>query len=83
MRNQDPFGAMTNNEVESAVITAANGTEGFSGRTLRKLPFLAHANYIQQSEPCSGLEFAEALNNAVSDERRARESLVAGNSDGV
>jgi len=60
-------------DVESLLVAAADAAEGLSGRTLRKLPFLAHATYIAGSgDPCSCAEFAVALRQAVADEHRAR-----------
>jgi pachytene checkpoint protein 2 len=65
----------SSNDVDSSLFKAAQLAEGLSGRTLRKLPFLAHATYVQQSEPCTALEFCRALQCAVEDEKAARTSL--------
>jgi SpoVK/Ycf46/Vps4 family AAA+-type ATPase len=67
-------------EIEATLLATAQAAEGLSGRTLRKLPFLAHATYIQQSEPCTTLEFTRALQCAVADELAARSILA---SDGM
>lgn len=64
-------------EAESHLLAASVGSEGLSGRTLRKLPFAAHATYIQHGDWCTAVEFALALRNAVSDEIRARDVLAA------
>jgi hypothetical protein len=65
------------NEVEIALMSCAVEANGFSGRSLRKLPFLAFANYLQQTSSCaSGLEFTHALKLTIEDERRARSEVA-------
>jgi len=63
-------------EVEALLAAAAAAAEGLSGRTLRKLPFLAHATYIAgSSDPCTCTEFSAALRQTVDDEHGARRAL--------
>jgi hypothetical protein len=57
-------------------MSCAVEANGFSGRSLRKLPFLAFANYLQQSGCASGLEFTHALKLTIEDERRARSEVA-------
>jgi len=66
------------NDVEAALLAAAAQAKGLSGRTLRKLPFLAHATYLQSPEPCSAANFAAALHFAIADEHSSRASLATG-----
>ncbi|KAI5848703.1 P-loop containing nucleoside triphosphate hydrolase protein [Morchella snyderi] len=47
----------------------------FSGRTLRRLPVLMHAAYIQK-ESCTLMEALKALELAVEDEKRVRKELA-------
>jgi len=57
-------------------------TEGLSGRTARKLPFLAHALYI--NTPTSSLpEFLAALNLAVRKQLEERADLCHQTASGV
>ena len=56
------------------LLLAALESEGLSGRTLRKLPFLAYANLIYAAK-CSPLQFAAALNQAVIREKQERSLL--------
>lgn len=50
---------------------AAAAAEGFSGRTLRKLPLQAHAMYVRAPR-CTGQQFANAVLKAVLAEKSAR-----------
>jgi hypothetical protein len=52
--------------------------EGFSGRSLRKLPFLAHATADSLPFPCSCFEFLAAMKAAAEKERADRSELTAG-----
>ena len=63
-------------EVERILVSTAAAAEGLSGRTLRKLPFLAHATYVQDAY-CSPQMFAAALQNSVTDELAARAALAS------
>lgn len=60
------------------VWRAAAAAEGFSGRTLRKLPLQAHAMHVHSSPgvPCPGPRFGQALLRAVQSERAARADLT-------
>ena len=59
------------------LLTAALESEGFSGRALRKLPFLAYAgSYLPHAEQCSALQFAAALKRAVMRESQERSLLT-------
>jgi hypothetical protein len=57
---------------------AAAAAEGFSGRALRKLPFLAHASGPGLPAPCGCAEFLSALSAAAEAERADRSSLASG-----
>eukprot|EP00053_Salpingoeca_punica_P008296 m.74823 g.74823 ORF g.74823 m.74823 type:complete len:439 (+) comp14538_c0_seq1:165-1481(+) len=60
----------------------AKKCEGFSGRTLRKLPFLAHALFIQTCD-CLGFEdYLQALSQAVDAEIQQRSNLLQSSSAG-
>lgn len=50
--------------------------DGFSGRSLRKLPFLAHATSEGLPFPCSCLEFLEAMRAAAEGEKAERCELA-------
>ena len=63
--------------ISRALLKAAVATEGFSGRALRKLPFLAHAtshHVASNKEHCS-LHFIAALERAACMEGQDRASL--------
>ncbi|CAM9782428.1 unnamed protein product [Chrysoparadoxa australica] len=57
-----------------ALARIASKSEGLSGRALRKLPFQAHAFFVQQP-CCTLLEFLAALDQAVMKEQSCREDL--------
>ena len=63
--------------VSRALLQAAAAMEGFSGRALRKLPFLAHATSVRTSSTCSTLQFIAALESAACMEGQDRASLAA------
>lgn len=50
--------------------------DGFSGRSLRKLPFLAHATSDCLPFPCHCLEFLEAMRAAAEGEKSERGELA-------
>jgi hypothetical protein len=52
--------------------------EGFSGRSLRKLPFLAHATADSLPCPCSCFHFLAAMKAAAEKERADRSELTSG-----
>lgn len=56
----------------------ARGADGFSGRTLRKLPFLAHAAQDFPGGCCTSLQYVHALLAAVQRERADRAALADG-----
>lgn len=56
------------------VVTAC---EGSSGRSLRKLPFLAHATSEGLPFPCSCYDFLTAMKAAAERERAAKSELAA------
>ncbi|CAM9752919.1 unnamed protein product [Ascophyllum nodosum] len=58
------------------LVRIAELAEGLSGRALRKLPFQAHAFYVQR-ESCTLPEFLSAMAQAVEKELRDREDLAA------
>lgn len=60
-----------------ALVQAAAACEGFSGRSLRKLPFLAHAMSESLPTPCSCLQFIAALRAAASRESEDRTELTS------
>jgi hypothetical protein len=61
-----------------ALRRAAAEAEGFSGRALRKLPFLAHASGAGLPVPCGCAQFLAALQGAAARERADRSELTAG-----
>lgn len=62
--------------VATAVVLceAARAADGFSGRSLRKLPLQAHAKFVR-APACSPVAFAQAIRLAVAAERAARDTL--------
>jgi pachytene checkpoint protein 2 len=62
--------------LEALLFDVAVKAAELSGRTLRKLPFLAHASYVQQAQ-CSPLEYVRAMDAAVQDELADRADLGA------
>lgn len=61
--------------VSGALLQAAAATEGFSGRALRKLPFLAHATSASLGSKCTSLQFIGALQKAALREGQDRADL--------
>lgn len=59
------------NAASSRLWRCAGECTNFSGRTLRRLPVLMHAAYIQR-ERCSLAEALGALERVVEDEKKAR-----------
>lgn len=53
-------------------------TSGFSGRLLRKLPFLAYAAFVWEHKtgPLSSTRFLDALLSAAKRERKSCETMV-------
>lgn len=63
--------------LSKALVEAAAACEGFSGRSLRKLPFLAHAMSESLPTPCSCLQFIQAMRQAACKESEDRTELTA------
>ncbi len=61
----------------SLLHDVAEKCEGFSGRMLRKLPFLAHAASDFRHGLCSTIEFCAALERAAKQESADRHSLTS------
>ena len=57
------------------LLEVCRAAEGLSGRTLRKLPFLAHAHGDLPGGRCSALQFVGALMGVVQRERQDRAAL--------
>lgn len=62
--------------VGAALLQVAQAADGLSGRTLRKLPFLAHAGAGFAGDRRSVQQFLEAMVVALEEERNDRNSLV-------
>jgi len=60
------------------LLEVARAADRFSGRTLRKLPFLAHASNDFPGGRCSCLQYVSALLAAVQAERADRATLSSG-----
>lgn len=78
-QGQDPEAAA---QAEAQALSRALGQvaaacDGFSGRSLRKLPFLAHATADNLSHPCSCHEYLAAMKAAAERERADRSELSA------
>ncbi|GFH07367.1 AAA domain-containing protein [Haematococcus lacustris] len=58
-----------------ALLEAADGCEGLSGRCLRKLPFLAHALHEGLPMPCALITYIGALRTAAARELGDRDEL--------
>jgi hypothetical protein len=65
-------------ELGRLLWAAAAEADGFSGRTLRKLPFLAHAAGHGLPAPCGAAAFLAALRAAAARERADRSELTTG-----
>jgi hypothetical protein len=67
-----------NLDASAALAGAAEAANGFSGRMLRKLPFLAHAkaSALHRGTPPSCLEFARLIRNAADNEARDRQLMI-------
>jgi len=59
-----------------ALLECAYACDGFSGRALRKLPFLAHAACDALPVPCPPADYLPALAAAIERERLDRASLA-------
>lgn len=65
-----------NDLVSQQLLKAAVDTDGFSGRTLRKLPFLAHVAGNWSKGRCTVTEFLQALSVAIERETDDRKALM-------
>lgn len=63
-------------EAAQLLFMAAGEAEDLSGRALRKLPFQAHAFYVQ-SRDTTPEAFMQALRSALASERESRQQLQA------
>jgi len=61
-------------DIDQLLLQTAELAEGLSGRALRKLPFQAHAFFIQKDTALPE-EYAAAFLSAVKKEQRARENM--------
>ncbi|XP_043921074.1 pachytene checkpoint protein 2 homolog [Protopterus annectens] len=77
LRELEMIGYLENNvsRLSLALNKVAEKSEGLSGRVLRKLPFLAHALYIQSSSVTIE-KFLEALSLVVDKQFEEREKLA-------
>lgn len=66
----------TSSQPSIALLEAANACNGLSGRALRKLPFLAHANADHLPLGCSCTKFLAALCDAAASEQQDRANMA-------
>merc|ERR1712142_44915 len=59
-------------DLRAALERVSEDSQGFSGRTLRKLPFIAFALYIRSSVKPNLAQFIDALSNAVQRQKDER-----------
>eukprot|EP00172_Hildenbrandia_rubra_P000129 Plantae.Rhodophyta-Hildenbrandia_rubra.ctg10581.p1 GENE.Plantae.Rhodophyta-Hildenbrandia_rubra.ctg10581~~Plantae.Rhodophyta-Hildenbrandia_rubra.ctg10581.p1 ORF type:complete len:314 (-),score=26.02 Plantae.Rhodophyta-Hildenbrandia_rubra.ctg10581:1135-2076(-) len=70
------------NTYEYLLWTTSEITDGFSGRSLRKLPFLAHAHFLSiRGKPASLRTYLQALLSAARKEKKSNEQLAKANSN--
>ena len=63
--------------LRSALDPVAQASEGFSGRTLRKVPFIALALFIRATSKPNLEQFIQALNRAVLRQTEERRQIAA------
>ncbi|TMW65318.1 hypothetical protein Poli38472_007960 [Pythium oligandrum] len=63
--------------VSSALLRVAESAEGFSGRSLRKLPFQAHAFFVQ-ARTTTVIDFIQSLSRTVRHEIEQKQQLTSG-----
>lgn len=63
--------AMENNNFQEKLQKICEKSTGLSGRTLRKIPFIAHALFLHRT-PVSLEEFLEAMDKAIDREKKER-----------
>lgn len=61
----------------SFLLNCAKISEGLSGRSLRKLPFQSHAQFVSSDEPVSVAEFLVALQGGIQKEQDGRKTMKA------
>lgn len=71
-----PTTANALSELDARLIACAEAARELSGRSLRKLPFLAFATHLHQSGVATALEFVEALQRTIEDEHLARSAVM-------
>lgn len=57
------------------LLSCAELAEGLSGRSLRRLPFQSHAQFLRCTEPVSMKEFIGALQSGIKTEHESRQKL--------
>ncbi|KAG3008220.1 Pachytene checkpoint protein 2 [Phytophthora cactorum] len=75
-----PLGAENGNEdleLSMALLQAAELAQGFSGRALRKLPFQAHAFFVQ-TRTATASEFIHHLVQTIQRENKHKQQLTSG-----
>ena len=66
----------TPNESTTLLLSCAQQAEGLSGRSLRRLPLQAHAQYLQGRESVLVNDFLQALSLAIKGEQTSREQMT-------
>ena len=64
------------NSISFRLLEVARKSVGLSGRTLRKLPFLAHAMFLQGYTVVTQEQYVQALSSAVDKQLKDREQLT-------
>lgn len=72
----DAPGAEDDHQLSMALLRAAEMAEGASGRALRKLPFQAHAYFVQTRTP-SAANFIQHLMRTIEHETQHRQQLAS------
>jgi DNA polymerase III delta prime subunit len=67
---QDP------NDLSSLLLSCAQQAEGLSGRSLRRLPLQAHAQYLHGMESVLARDFLQALTLAIQAEQSSRQKMT-------
>jgi hypothetical protein len=77
-KDEFPETTIKNNEPSNLLYKAAQLSDGFSGRSLRRLPFQAHAFYVISSHPIHVHAFLEALCDAIQKEKNSLNKMRGG-----
>jgi hypothetical protein len=64
------------NDLTALLLSCAQQAEGLSGRSLRRLPLQAHAQYLQGSKSVSQKDFLQALGLAIQAEQASRKQMM-------